>query len=162
MHEQIKNTDLEFFTVTNEQYKTLKTKKSGIFMVWPLYPRTKMKNLIILLNFNASQLLCGTTNQLHNFHSSKINSKIKERAMDLASVMGVVSLQYLVGGALSSSLQMHQCCPAQGLGHTPHTSCKGTERVSSHTRGMHQTIGLFTRTRAREKGPPETTAERAE
>lgn len=57
-----------------------------------------------------------------------------------------MNLQYLVGRALSSCLQMHQCCPAQGLGHTPHTSCKGTEKVSSHTQSMHQPISLFTRT----------------
>lgn len=103
------------------------------------------------------QLIHGTKNKLHNFHSSnKKTSKIKERAMDLAWVMGVVSLQYLVGGGLSSSLQMHQCCPAQGLGHTPHTSCKGTERVSSHTQGMHQTIGLFTHAHVK-RCHPETT-----
>lgn len=55
-----------------------------------------------------------------------------------------MNLQYLVGWALSSCLQMHQCCPAQRLEHTPHTSCKGTEKVSSHTQSMHQPLTLFT------------------
>lgn len=67
--------------------------------------------------------------------------------MGLSTGNGLVNLQYLVGRALSSCLQMHQCCPAQGVrGHTPHTSCKGTEKVSSHTQSMHQPITLFTRT----------------
>lgn len=75
------------------------------------------------------------------------NSKIKDRNSNgLSTGHGLVNLQYLVGRALSSCLQMHQCCPAQGLGHTHHTSCKGTEKVSSHTQCMHQLISLFTHT----------------